>query len=56
MGPIITIPATGVADLVAYVGQLATDLWPLIAIGIGVPLSFYIISRAMGLVRSRTRK
>ena len=54
--PIITIPATGTADLLAYVGQLFTDVWPLVALAIGIPLAFYVISRAIGLVRARTRK
>jgi len=56
MSPIIVIPATGTADLLAYVGQLFTDVWPLAALAIGVPLGFYVISRAIGLVRARTRK
>lgn len=54
--PIIVIPASGTADLLAYVGQLFTDVWPLVALAIGIPLAFYVISRAIGLVRSRTAK
>jgi len=54
--PIITIPATGTAELLAYVGQIFADVWPLVALAIGVPLAFYVVSRAIGLVRSRTAK
>ena len=56
MEPIITIATGSEALLLGYAGQLFTDFWPLIALAIGVPLAFYIISRAIGLVRARTRK
>jgi len=56
MSPIFTIPATATADLLAYVGQIFTDAMPFAVLAIGIPLGFYVISRAIGLVRGRTRK
>jgi len=56
MPSIVTIPATATTDLLAYVGQLFTDTWPLIALAIGVPLGFYIIARTIGLIRTRTAR
>jgi hypothetical protein len=56
MGTYITMPASTTADLMAYVGGFFGDLWVLIALAIGVPLAFYIISRVIGVVRSRTSK
>jgi hypothetical protein len=52
MDPILTVPATATVALLAYAGQLFTDLWALIAIAIGVPLGFYIINRAIGTAKS----
>jgi len=53
---IITIPASGTSDLLAYTGELFTDTWQLVALAIGIPLAFYIISRVIGLFRTRTRR
>ena len=53
---IITIPATGTADLLAYNGELFSDTWQLVALAIGIPLAFYIIRGVIGLFRSRTRR
>jgi hypothetical protein len=53
---ILTIPSTGTADLLAYTGELFTDTWQLVALAIGIPLAFYIISRVIGLFRSRGRR
>jgi hypothetical protein len=50
----ITLPTTAVNDLLAYAGGLTSDLWTLIALAIGIPLAFYIISRIIGLVRAHT--
>jgi len=52
----ITVPASATEDLLAFAGGLTTDLWELIALAIGVPLAFYIISRIIGLIRSHTAK
>jgi hypothetical protein len=51
----ITLPTTAVADITAYLGDFVTDLWPVIALVIGIPLAFYIIGKVISLVRSRTR-
>ncbi len=56
MDPIITIATGAPAELLAYVGQLFTDFWPFIALAIGIPLGFYVISRAIGLIRTRTAR
>ena len=52
----IAMPASTTQDLFAYVGGFFGDLWVLIALAIGVPLAFYVISRVIGVVRSRTSK
>jgi hypothetical protein len=52
---IITLPAASSTELLAYTGTLFADLWVLVAIGIGIPLAFYIISKAVSLVRSRVK-
>jgi len=51
----ITLPVGAVDELMAYVGGFFGDMWALIALAIGVPLAFYIISKVISLVRSRTR-
>jgi len=53
--PIIELPVTAAADLLAYVGQLFTDVWVLVALAIGIPLAFYVIKRSIGLVSSRAK-
>jgi len=56
LGTFITLPVDAVDSLMAYVGGFFGDLWVLIALAIGVPLAFYIISRVVGLIRTRTSK
>jgi hypothetical protein len=51
--PIISINTASSTELLAYAGQLFSDLWVLVVISIGIPLGFYIIKGAIGLVRSR---
>lgn len=36
--------------MTAFAGQFMTDLWPVIALAVGVPLSFYIIKKVIALV------
>jgi hypothetical protein len=55
MDPIIVVPATGTTQLLAYAGQLFTDSWALIALAIGLPLAFYIITKVIGIVKGRAR-
>jgi divalent metal cation (Fe/Co/Zn/Cd) transporter len=53
----ITIPTASSTDLFASVGVFVGDLWPLLAVAMGVPLAFYIIKQVIALVpkgRSRT--
>ena len=47
---IITLPSASSTELLAYAGQLFTDLWVVVAIAIGIPLGFYIVKKAIGLV------
>jgi hypothetical protein len=49
VGTYITIPETAVADLTGYAGELFTDLWVIVALVIGIPLAFYIISKVVKL-------
>jgi len=46
--------STLLADAVSYVPVLFTDLFPLIALVVGVPVGFWIITKAIGLVRRNT--
>lgn len=48
--PILTMPETASSDLLANVGGLFTDFWPIIAMMFGIPLAFYIIPRVIELV------
>jgi len=45
---ILTVGTT--TDLTASVGELFSDLWPVIAIAVGIPLAFYVIKRVIGLL------
>jgi len=49
----ITVDAGMPADLLAYAGQLFTDLNVLVILAIGLPLAFYVIRRVISLVRAR---
>ncbi len=51
----ITLPATSTTELLSYVSGLFTDLWPIIALAIGVPLAFYIIGKVISVVKSKVR-
>jgi len=50
---LITLPENFVSDMTAWVGNVFTDLAPLIVIAIGLPLAFWGISRVIGLFRMR---
>lgn len=52
---LITLPTDAVTTLTANIGTLATDLWPVIGLAIGLPLAFWAISRVIGLFRFRTK-
>jgi hypothetical protein len=53
MDPIITIGGTFATDLLAYVGQLFTDVTPLVVLVIGLPLAFWAVRKVISLVRAR---
>lgn len=49
----ITIPGGFVTDMLAYAGQLFTDLNLYILLALGLPVGFWVIKKAIGLVRAR---
>jgi hypothetical protein len=53
--PIIQVPGGFVASLLAYAGRLFTDLELLIALAIGLPVAFFVIRRAIGLIKKRLK-
>jgi len=55
MDPIISIASGTEASLLAYAGQLFTDLTPFIVLAIGLPVGFWVINKAIGLVRGRAK-
>ncbi|HUV72649.1 MAG TPA: hypothetical protein VMW25_06610 [Clostridia bacterium] len=55
MDAIISIATGTEASLLAYAGQLFTDLTPLITLAIGLPVGFWVINKAIGLVRGRAK-
>jgi len=42
--------AIDVAAILEQAGELFGEVWPLIALAIGIPLAFYIARRVKGLV------
>jgi hypothetical protein len=50
---IITLPGGFVTDMLAYAGTLFTDLSVLVIVAIGLPVGFWIIKKAIGLVKAR---
>ena len=49
----ITVPIYMTANMLAYAGDLFTDLTGLITLAVGVPHGFYVIKRVIGLVKAR---
>jgi len=49
----ITIPGTFPADLLAYAGDLFTDLNLIVILAIGLPMGFWVIRKVISLVRAR---
>jgi len=49
----ITVPAGMPADLLAYAGDLFTDLSLVIILAIGLPMGFWVIRKIISLVRAR---
>ncbi|GAH91651.1 unnamed protein product [marine sediment metagenome] len=53
LGTYITIPAEFPTDLLAYAGELFTDLSLLIVLAVGLPMAFWVIRKTISLVRAR---
>jgi len=58
MFTILTLPVGFETDMMAYVGELFTDLSPAIIVLVGLPLAFWAVNRVVGLIRGgfRTRR
>lgn len=54
----ITIPEDFATSMLAYVGEIFTDLQSVIIILVGLPLAFWAVSKVVGLIRGgfRTRR
>lgn len=39
-----------VGEILGYAGEILGQVWPLLALAIGVPLAFYIAKRVKGLI------
>lgn len=50
-----TIPTDGLADITSYLTTLVADIWPLIALVIGIPLAFFIINKVISTVKRHTK-
>ena len=55
MFAIITLPVGAGTDLLAYAGNLFTDLYLWIVLAVGIPVGFYIINRAISVVRRNAK-
>jgi len=55
MESFITLPTTTIPELTAYVSGLFGDLWPIIALTMGVPLAFYVIGKVISVVKSKVK-
>ena len=53
MGTILTATQSDIDSMVAYAGQLFTDLNLYIVLAIGLPLAFWVIRKVIGMVRAR---
>jgi len=53
--PLLTLPTDFVSNLTAYIGQLFTDLSPVIVLAIGLPLAFWFVKKTISIVRTRTK-
>lgn len=52
---LFTLPTTAVADITAYMTNVFTDFWVLIALAIGLPVGFAIAHKLVGLVTKHVR-
>jgi hypothetical protein len=54
-GNIITIPGGFIASVLAYAGRFFTDLETLVILLIGLPVGFWVIKKAIALVKKRIK-
>lgn len=47
----LTIAPASTSDLMASTGQVVTDIWAIIALAMGVPVSFFAIKRLISVVK-----
>lgn len=50
---IVSISGEFATTTLAYVGEIWTDVVPIVALAVGLPLAFYVIRRIIGLVKAR---
>jgi hypothetical protein len=50
---IFTLPGDFIANTTAYIGSTFTELYPLVALVIGLPLAFWAIRKVISLVRAK---
>jgi hypothetical protein len=55
MAPIITIPVDFASSTLAYVGQLFTDLAPILYLVVGLYVAFWVASKVIALARGGFR-
>ena len=51
----ITLPGDFATSMLAYVGELFTDLSPAIVVIVGLPLAFWAVSKTISLVKGGFR-
>jgi len=42
--------AIDVPEILEYAGELLGQVWPLLALAIGIPLAFYVARRVKGII------
>ena len=52
---IIEIPTGGIPEIITYLGTLITDLWPVIALVVGVPFAFFVINKVISMFTKRAK-
>jgi hypothetical protein len=52
---LFTLPENALSSTTAYIGDVAGDIWPYVALAIGIPLAFYVIRKIISLVSGRMR-
>jgi hypothetical protein len=53
MDPIITFASSTLSSIMNYTSGLFSDMEIIVALCIGLPLAFWVIKKAIGLVRVR---